>query len=94
MSEGLSEDVRSQIRGVLLRDWDPIGIGSMPDAADEYDSYIPDIAYLVSSNASVEEIQKYLFDVVSVHMGLSPPIEFDDMRAAAESLHRLAMHVR
>jgi hypothetical protein len=89
MSRGLPEDIRSQIRGVLLRDWDPIGIDRTPDAADEYDSYIPDIAYLVSSKASVEKIQKYLFDVVSVRMGLSPPFEIEDMRRAAEALWRL-----
>jgi hypothetical protein len=29
------------IRTVLLRDWDPLGVGNNPKLSDEYDSCIP-----------------------------------------------------
>jgi hypothetical protein len=31
------------IREVLLEEWDPIGVSDIAEAADEYDSYIPQI---------------------------------------------------
>ena len=30
-----------EIQKILLREWDPIGIQDIPEAQDEYDSYIP-----------------------------------------------------
>jgi hypothetical protein len=32
--------IQESIHDILLRDWDPIGINDVPEARDEYDSYI------------------------------------------------------
>jgi hypothetical protein len=32
--------IQESIRLVLLRDWDPIGVQDVPEAQDEYDSYV------------------------------------------------------
>ena len=36
------------IHDVLVNEWDPIGIGDVPEAQDEYDSYIPVIYRLLN----------------------------------------------
>lgn len=61
----ISDGSRAQIRKVLMSDWDPIGVAGIPEAADEYDSYIPKIHQLLVAGASISEIQDYLFEVVS-----------------------------
>jgi hypothetical protein len=35
----MAASIRS-VRRVLLEDWDPIGIRDVPQASDEYDSYV------------------------------------------------------
>jgi hypothetical protein len=35
-----SREVRRNIRRVLMERWDPIGVNGIPEAQDEYDSYI------------------------------------------------------
>ena len=35
-----SKSLASRIRKVLLRDWDPCGVGENPNLADEYDRYV------------------------------------------------------
>ena len=72
-----------------MSDWDPIGICDEPGAADEYDNYIPKIHHLLCSDASVERIQDYLFEVVDERMGMSPPATREHMRLAAEALKKL-----
>jgi hypothetical protein len=32
--------IQESIREILLRDWDPIGVNDVPEAQDEYDSYV------------------------------------------------------
>ena len=41
---------------VLLHDWDPIGVQNVPEAHDEYDSYVSGIYQLLASGASDERI--------------------------------------
>ena len=45
MSDRLEQarDYHAAIREILLRDWDPIGVADVPEAQDEYDSYISQI---------------------------------------------------
>lgn len=31
------------LRRILMEEWDPIGVRGVPEAADEYDSYLPQI---------------------------------------------------
>ena len=43
-----SREIRQLIRGILMEEWDPIGAANIPEAADEYDSYIGGKAVAVS----------------------------------------------
>jgi hypothetical protein len=55
-----------------MRDWDPIGISDVEEAADEYDAYVGRVyVMLMDERANSEVIAAYLFEVATGHMGLS-----------------------
>src|SRR4051794_29614875 len=43
--------------------WDPIGVNDVPEAADEYDSYIGGLYELLELGASEESIRAYLQNI-------------------------------
>jgi hypothetical protein len=55
-----SPEVRLQIRTILMSKWDPIGVSDVPEAANEYDSYIGGVYELLESGASEERIRAHL----------------------------------
>ena len=67
-----SRENRVRVRDVLMREWDPIGVAGVPEAADEYDTYV-DKAYvmLMDDRSTAEAISAYLFEIATNHMGLS-----------------------
>jgi hypothetical protein len=79
-----SRENRAQVREVLMRDWDPIGVAGVPEAADEYDAYA-DKAYLMlmHDRATAEAISAYLFEIATSHMGLSRTGDLADRSARA-----------
>ena len=83
-----SREIRLRIRGVLMDAWDPIGVKDIPEAADEYDSYLGDVFELIERDAPITEISDYLRWVETHQMGLGgyPEAERD---AVAASLKRL-----
>jgi hypothetical protein len=91
--EHIPEESHAKIREILMEKWDPVGISDEPQAADEYDSYIPEIHHLLNSNASETEIQDYLFEIVDKRMGMSPPATLEHMKPAAEALRELRLAV-
>ncbi|WP_237180127.1 hypothetical protein [Rhodoplanes sp. Z2-YC6860] len=55
-----------------MREWDPIGVAGVPEAADEYDGYVGTVyVMLMDQRAGKERIAAYLFDVATKHMGIS-----------------------
>jgi hypothetical protein len=62
-------DLTKKIQTILLTDWDPIGIGGISEAHDEYDMYIPEIKTLVLNRASQHEISMFLSSVEKERMG-------------------------
>ena len=58
------------IRMVLMDEWDPIGVSGIPEAADEYDGYVPTIYKLLIRRAPVHEVFDYLWRVETEDMGL------------------------
>jgi len=58
------------IHEILLKEWDPICIGHVPQARDEYDSYVGHVYRLVARRASRHEIFDYLWWAETQHMGL------------------------
>jgi hypothetical protein len=54
-----------------MKEWDPIGVGGIPKARDEYDRYVGEIyVMLVDGDATVEEMERYLEEVELEYMGL------------------------
>ena len=51
------------IRRVLMAEWDPIGISDIPEAADEYDSYIGGVYELLERGVSEANIRDYLRNI-------------------------------
>jgi hypothetical protein len=65
-----SRAIRRQIRGVLMEVWDPIGVKGIPEAADEYDSYIGDFYEMLVTPRPRQEIIDRLEYLEGDHMGL------------------------
>jgi len=55
-----------------MEEWDPIGVRGVPEAADEYDTYVGQIGRRLHDGATVDEIADYLTWVEEDHMGLGP----------------------
>jgi hypothetical protein len=55
---------------VLHYIWDPIGVAGVPEARDEYDSYLPHVFSLLINNPKAGEIQNYLITIEGNNMGL------------------------
>jgi hypothetical protein len=72
MSEHLERAKRyhEAIRGLLLREWDPIGIADEPDAQDEYDGYIHEIHGVLIRHEPRHRLVDHLWWVETEHMGL------------------------
>ncbi len=66
-----SRENRAVVDELLMKQWDPIGVGEDPDAAGEYTNYA-NRAYvmLMDEDADVDEIARYLDWIATVYMGL------------------------
>ena len=51
--------------------WDPLGVSDVPEARDEYNSYLPHVFSLVVRRASAQEIADFLDRTATHTMGLS-----------------------
>jgi hypothetical protein len=67
-----SRRIRRDIRQVLLKIWDPIGIGDEPRAQDEYDSYIGGLYELLVGLHSDQEIEEYLWAIIKERIQVHP----------------------
>jgi hypothetical protein len=50
--------LQDAVREILLREWDPIGIGREDAAKNEYDTYVTKICALIAQRQSVEDVIK------------------------------------
>ena len=95
MGQRLPPDEAALYRAVsdaLLHDWDPIGVSDIPEAQDEYYSYLPQIYRLIWEEAGADAIGDYLHRIETEAMGLST--ERDRIRPVAERLASLrAQHL-
>lgn len=58
------------VRNILLQDWDPIGVGDMPEAQDEYDLYVEDICKLLRAGQTSSNVYGFLRWIEIERMGL------------------------
>jgi len=68
-----AREIQENIRDVLLREWDPIGIIDVPEAEDEYDGYVGGVYRLLASGASQDQLVEHLRQIETTRMGLSVP---------------------
>jgi hypothetical protein len=52
-----------------MDEWDPIGVRGVPEAADEYDSYLPRLVSRLREGKTADEIAAYLTWVEEEYMG-------------------------
>ena len=52
----INNEVITEIRAVLIKDWDPLGIGTNLNLGDEYDGYIGSIIHILMYTPSLESI--------------------------------------
>jgi hypothetical protein len=62
--------IQESIREILLRDWDPIGVNDVPEAQDEYDSYVGGVYRLLASHCSTKQMVDHLANIESQTMEL------------------------
>ncbi|MBA3716255.1 MAG: hypothetical protein H0W76_28010 [Pyrinomonadaceae bacterium] len=84
-----AKEIQETIRQVLLHQWDPIGVSDIPEAQDEYDSYVGGIYRLLASGASEHQIIERLYNIETVSMGL--PSNRAGLKNVAEKLAKLAV---
>jgi hypothetical protein len=72
MSQRLDQAQRyhSAIREILLRNWDPIGVADIPEAQEEYDSYVSQVYGLLIRREPLYKMVDFLWWVETQHMGL------------------------
>jgi hypothetical protein len=72
MSENLrfAKDRQNAIRELLMREWDPIGVADVPEAHDEYDSYVSQIYGLLVRREPRHKLVEYLWWAETENMGL------------------------
>jgi hypothetical protein len=69
-----AKEIQEAIGMVLLHDWDPIGIRAVPQAQDEYESYVGPVYRLIASGASAETVADYLVAIEEdMGVGRVPP---------------------
>lgn len=83
-----ARQIQERIRQVLLQDWDPIGVQDVPEAQDEYDSYVGGVYRLLASGASTQEIADHLWHIEDEVMGLRT-LDRDTLLPLAERLRAL-----
>jgi hypothetical protein len=64
------EQLKVGIQTILNRDWDPIGVGHVPECVDEYDSYISGIVQLFAAGCGDTKLEQHLRQIESTNMGL------------------------
>lgn len=64
------EELYRRVDEILHYIWNPIGVSGVPEARDEYYSYLPDVFQLVKDKAAADAIAQHLTDIVVNRMGL------------------------
>lgn len=66
-----TKTLHKAVHDSVLNDWDPIGIRNIPEAQDEYNSYVPRICDLLKLPNCRSDLVSYLWWLATEHMGLS-----------------------
>ncbi len=93
MDKYVSRRIRQELRRLLLYEWDPIGISDIPEANDEYDSYVGNIFVLINNGATDVQVATHLQKIEVDMMGLNHrPI--DDLLGISRKLIAAYLSIR
>ena len=87
-NESRARQIQESIREILLHDWDPIGVQDVPQAHDEYDSYIGGVYRLLAQGANEGEIIEHLWRIENDTIGL-PTLDKTKLAPVARKLRAL-----
>jgi len=73
---------------ILLREWDPLGVVDIPEADDEYNTYVNGVVSLLVRGEPKEKLVEYLWAVETENMGL------DGDRARVEAVAARLLQLR
>jgi len=65
-------EIHRQIGTVLLQDWDPIGLAHVPQAHDEYYSYVRGVYDVAIQTHSAQAVTEHLAKIERETIGLFP----------------------
>ena len=81
-------EIHRQIRVVLARDWDPIGVGDAPEAASEYFGYVRAVSDVAVATRSADAVARHLLELEQDSMGL-PARSVRDVLSVGEKVVQL-----
>ncbi len=63
-------EIHRQLEMLLLHDWDPIGIGHVPECRDEYRGYVRGVYDVAVGTRSARALAEHLVKIERGQMGL------------------------
>lgn len=81
-----AKEIQDEIREVLFREWDPIGVNDMPELSDEYNAYVGKVYRTLISGCSLRELMTLLHTIESEDIGTSCRDKSGPMEAAIKLL--------
>ncbi|MDQ6611917.1 MAG: hypothetical protein M3Y64_05755 [Gemmatimonadota bacterium] len=88
MPDSRREAIEATIGGVLLNEWDPLGVRGQPEHADEYGRYSHDIYGLLIRGASDVQVGRHLHQIEREEMH-HPDADSRDLSALLKTLRAL-----
>jgi hypothetical protein len=64
------KELLRRIDEILHYLWDPIGVAGVPQARDEYESYVPQVFRLLKATVDGKDVVEYLHWLSTEHMGM------------------------
>lgn len=61
----------SEVRAILLEDWDPLGVGDNPNLADEYDCALAEVMAAVGRARMWNDVAAKLCEIERDHFGMT-----------------------
>lgn len=66
------KELLRRVDEVLHYMWDPIGVAGVPQARDEYQSYVSQVLRLLKNTADGKDVGDYLLWLSTEQMGMGP----------------------
>jgi hypothetical protein len=63
-------EIHRQLEAMLLHNWDPIGVGHIPECRDEYRRYVRGVYDVAVGTRSARAVAEHLVKIEREHMGL------------------------